>query len=215
MTFSDQRLRVGSFLLFLVLWLSACSADERQSAFEAVANEGPASFAADLPAAYAEEIRALPGIARRDRNFFPRILVGDDVLVFDWVWQDDRLKDRNRAAQTVFAFREPGAGFPAFSFGQVEGFDRAELRDLGGPVEFTAPAVWRERYVVAGAAKGAIRKRFPKDLRGAYALPHGLRIEARGHWIVAYRPDRLANPRTVTEELLDVRAALAPWLSAP
>lgn len=182
--------------------------------FESAAATMGARVHPDLPPEVATAIRSLPGIAARDQNFFPRVIETDDSLVFDWVWRDDRLKDRKREAQTVFAFRVSSGSLPAFLLARRGEIEDSEIRSAGGAVPFSTPAIWNDRNVVVGRSRSAIRKVFPTALREIYEVPARVRVEGSGAWLVVYRPGRLANPGTFEMEREDARRLLDPWLSS-
>ena len=204
---------VGLVVLAVAL-VVACRRDDRAKAFEAAAPGLGMHFLEDLPEESAEAIRSLPSFARRTRNFFPRVLASPDVIVFDWVWVDDRLKDRNRESQTVFALREAGADLPRFLLAEKDAITKGDEQAAGSLVQFTTPPEWNDRFALHGEAKSALRELFPADVRSSFRLPSDVRIEGGGEWVVVYRPGRTVVPATVQWELGDVRALLAEWRGA-
>lgn len=210
------RARAGSALglgcgLVVLCGLLACQDDDREDAFAAVAPSLEMTLREALPPAAAEAIRGLPGIAFRDRNFFPRVLAREDAMIFDWTWRDDRLKDRERGTQTVFAIRFEGAALPPFVLAELGALSEAEARAAGGRVPFASPPHWIDRFVLASRARAPLRELFPGDVRSTFALPADARIEGNGEWAVVYRPGRLANPGTFEGELRDARSLLVHW----
>ena len=202
-------------LCFAIVLAVACARRDRATEFSAVAGELGMEFREDLPADVVATIRGLPGVAYRDRSFFPRVLVDDRSMIFDWVWRDGQIKDRDRVAQTVFAIHYEGAGFPPVLLAERTTVSEAELRSSGGEVLLTSPVAWIERYLLAGRAKAPIREIFPPEVREVWTLPRGVRIEANGDWVVVYRPGRVSNPSTFEWERGDVESLLEPWRPAP
>ena len=209
------ELSLVAALVLGILVFVACNRADRAKDFAAAGPGLGMQFSDDLPEGTAAAIRAMPSVARRTRNFFPRVLANPEAMVFDWVWQDDRFKDRNRATQTVVALRRPGAAMPAFLLAEKAAIAREDARAAGDEVAFTSPSRWLDRYVLLGDEKEALRRLFPEAAREALTLPAGLRVEGAGEWVIVYGPERDVDPATFTTELASARALVESWVSPP
>lgn len=201
-------------LVLGVLVFVACNRADRARDFAAAGPGLGMQFSEDLPSETAAAIRAIPSVARRTRNFFPRVLSNPEAMVFDWVWQDDRLKDRNRGTQTVVALRRPGASMPAFLLAEKDAVTRDDARGAGDTVVFSTPSRWVDRYVLHGASPEDLRALFPEAARDAIELPSGVRIEGAGEWVIVYAPERDLAPDALAPGLTAARGIVDAWTSA-
>ncbi|MGB0618906.1 MAG: hypothetical protein ACPGVZ_05485 [Myxococcota bacterium] len=200
-------------VLLAVLVFGACNRADRA---RDVASAGPSlgmDFLEDLPADQSAAIRAVPSVARRMRNFFPRVLANPEAMLFDWVWQDDRLKDRNRASQTVIALRLPGADLPRFLLAEKGAITREDARAAGGEIVFTTPGRWFDRHALHGESPERVRPLFPEAARASIELPSGLRLEGAGDWVLVYEPGRELAPTSFASELARARGLVETWTS--
>lgn len=208
------ELSLVAALVLGVLVFVACTRADRAKDFAA---EGPGlgmQFSEDLPAETPAAIRAIPSVARRTRNFFPRVLANPEAMIFDWVWQDDRFKDRNRGTQTVVALRVPGARLPRFLLADKESVTREDARAAGDAVTFTSPPSWLDRYALHGEDKDALRRLFPESARASLVLPAGSRMEGAGEWVIVYAPERDLEPAAFAAELSAARTLVEAWTAA-
>lgn len=207
------ELSLVAALVLGILVFVACNRADRAKDFAA---EGPGlgmQFSDDLPPEMAAAIRDMPSVVRRTWNFFPRVLANPEAMVFDWVWQDGRSKDRNRATQTVVALRRPGAAMPGFLLAEKAAITREDARAAGDEVAFTSPPRWLDRYALHGGDKEALRSLFPEAAREALTLPPGLRVEGAGEWVIVYGPERDVDPAAFQAELASARGIVEAWTS--
>lgn len=208
------ELSLVAALVLGVLLLVGCTRADRVKDFVSAGPGLGMQFSDDLPPETADAIRAIPSVARRTRNFFPRVLSNPEAMIFDWVWQDDRFKDRNRGTQTVVALRQPGARLPRFLLAGKDDVTREDARGAGDAVAFTSPPSWLDRYVLHGDEMDSLRRLFPEAARGSLDLPSGIRIEGAGEWVIVYAPERSLDPSAFPEELSAARALVESWKAA-
>lgn len=201
-------------LILAILAIGCPAADEREAGFRRVATEQGVALLSALPSSAEAEVRALPGPSMRDRNFFPRVLATGDWLVFDWVSRDGAVKERDREAQTVFAFRRGDGEWPRFVWQERGALPREDERRLGGIVAFEGVLAFSDRHAVVGPDAAAIRVVFDRERRAQLVLPDGLRVEAAGPWLAAFRPGELVEPTQIARTRAAVEGVLAPLLDA-
>ncbi|MEM9175051.1 MAG: hypothetical protein AAGC67_07430 [Myxococcota bacterium] len=204
---------VVAVVLALLVFV-ACHRKDRARDFEAAGPSLGMQFQDALPAGAEAAIRSMPSVARRTRNFFPRVLANPEAIVFDWTWQDDRLKDRNRATQTVVAIRRPETRLPRFLLAEKAVLGREDARAAGDEVTFVTPARWLDRYALHGADAEGLRAAFPDEAREALTLPPGLRVEGADDWVIVYRPEGELSPTDFARALEDARAWVDTWAAA-
>jgi hypothetical protein len=197
----------------VVSWVAGCDLPEPLPGWRDVAGELGLSYRIELTRELRSELGALPSIAARPTNFFPEVLVGDGLVVADWVWRDGRLKDRERETQTIFAFRVGGDALPAFVLDRRGRLSREETRALGGVIDWPDDPGFGDGFDVACADRAALRRVLPQEVRAAIELPGDWRIEGAGGWVVAYQPGVRRPPTRLEEGLRLARAAVAPLVA--
>ncbi len=202
----------GVSILAVVLFGAACDLPEPVPRWRDVAEGVGLAYRIELTRELREELGRLPSIAARPTNFFPEVLLGDDVVVADWVWRDGRLKDRDREAQTLFAFRAAEPDWPAFVLARRGALSREEARRLGGVLDWADDPAFADGFDAASPDRAALRARLPAAVRAGIVLPKDWRIEGVGGWIVAFAPGLRLPPTRLAEGLELARGVVAPLL---
>lgn len=177
-----------------------CDAPDREEARRRIGVELGLVYAGALPPAFAERMSAMPSLALQPnsgQNFFVRALTSDDLLVFDWVWREGPLKERNRESQTVVAIRlAEELSVAPFVWVERGRLGREDLRRYGEPIDWPGESPgessggmrFSDDYQVVGRDRRGLRDLFTPEARDRFVLPRGLRVEGAGAWLIGWRP---------------------------
>ncbi len=191
--------------------LLACDSPGRPARLEALGPELGLAFHEELTPASSAAIEAMPSLRARSQNFFVRALESEDVLVFDWVRRDGRLKDRDRESRTVIAVRTEGRELPAFVWVRRGRIEREEQRRLGESLDFGSPDAFSDAYDVFGLDRAGLRALFSDPLRKELELPPGLHVEGAGSWWIGYRPGRVIPAEEIAARIEEMKQVVAPF----
>ena len=114
-----------------------------------------------------------------------------DFVVFDYSYTVQAGKVISAVAQTVGAFHCPGRGMPGFS-ARPEGLsDKVAAAMFGGQdIDFDSSPEFSKAYRVQGEDEAAIRDFFSVGGTQYLAARPGWVVEAKGDWLIAYRPGK-------------------------
>lgn len=194
---------VGSFL--------ACDSLDRPAQLRELEAELGLAFHEELTPSSSAAIEAMPSLRPRSQNFFVRALESEDLLVFDWVRRDGRLKDRDREARTVIAIRMDDRELPAFVWVRRGRIEREEQRRLGESLDFGGALTFSDRYEVFGSDRAGLRALFSDALRPGLELPPGLHVEGAGSWVIGYRPGRVIPAEEIAARIDEMKQVVAPF----
>ena len=153
----------------------------------------------------------MPALRPRSQNFFVRALESEDVLVFDWVRRDGRLKDRDRESRTVIAIRVEGRAMAPFVWARRGRIERVEQRRLGESVDLGPVDAFSDAYEVFALDRAGVRALFTEAIRPDLALPPGLHVEGAGSWLIGYRPGRVIPSEEVAARIDEMKQVAEPF----
>jgi hypothetical protein len=205
-------LGVGARWVFAFLLLTGlgCDLPEPVPRWRDVASELGLNYRVELTRDLRAELGRLPSVAAHPTNFFPEVMSGEGLVVADWVWRDGR----ERAAQTVFAFRRAYADGPDFVIARRGGLSPSEVLRLGGMIDWPEAPTFAQAFEVASGDPEAVRRLLTRPVRDALDLPANWRIEGAGSWVVVYAPGLRLPPTRLAEALSLARSVAAVILGS-
>lgn len=120
-----------------------------------------------------------------------------DSAIFDFAYVSGAGRDARTTAQTVAAYRSPGAMFPEFHLGPEDFLHRAAGVPGYKQISFATHPEFSKRFLLRGSDETAIREFFQPTLLDFFrAQPEKSRwdVEAAGQWLLIYHAKRRVKP---------------------